>query len=210
MQKLTIRLLLISVFSGLLFSCKSYEIPNTVPSTSKAKVFTNGYFSNPEKDYIYKAHIDVYGHQLGGIFIAKRISDTLHRVVFTTEFGNKLLDFELSEKSFKVNYIVDDLDRKMVVNTLKEDFRLLLKTRHNVEEIMEAEGFLIYKSAANKSFNYFFESKKDIRLTKIIHSSRTKEKVTFEFDSKNNTFAENITITHKNIKLKIELNQISN
>ncbi|WP_255512711.1 hypothetical protein [Flavobacterium sp. GT3R68] len=173
-------------------------------------MFTNAYFSNPENDYIYKAHIDVYGHQLGGIFIAKRISDTLHRVVFTTEFGNKLLDFELSEKSFKVNYIVDDLNRKMVVNTLKEDFRLLLKTGHNVDEVKENEGFLIYKSTVNKGFNYFFETKKDGRLTKIIHASRAKEKVTFEFDSKNNTFAENITISHRNIKLKIELNQISN
>ena len=54
------------------------------------------YFSDPTIDYVYKANITAYGHELTGIFIAKKINSTAHRVVFTTEFGNKLLDFEIS------------------------------------------------------------------------------------------------------------------
>jgi hypothetical protein len=210
MQKLTIRFLLISIFSVFLFSCKSYQIKDTVPKGNTIKEYKNSYFSNPETDYVYKAHIEVYGNKMGGIFIAKRINDSIHRVVFTTDFGNKLLDFELSETEFKVNYIQEDLDRKIIVNTLRDDFRLLLKVNHQVSEVFESQEAMIYQTKDKNRYNYFFESKKDNKLIKLVHASKTKEKVIFEFVSKNSIFAENITIQHKNIKLKIELNQISN
>lgn len=210
MPKSMIRFLLISAFSVLLFSCKPYEITNTVKKESSVKEFKNQYFANPETDYVYKAHIDVYGNELSGIFIAKRMNDSIHRVVFTTDFGNKLLDFELSETEFKVNYILEDLNKKIVVNTLRDDFRLLLRVDHKVAESLENEEFYIYKSADKKRFNYFFVNKTDGKLVKLINASKSKEKVVFGFVSKNSTFAENITIQHKNIKLKIELNQITN
>lgn len=210
MLKSMTRFLLISVLSILFFSCKSYQIANAVKKEVPVSDYKNPYFSNPEIDYVYKAHIEVYGNQLSGLFIAKRINDTLHRVVFTTDFGNKLLDFELSEKELKVNYIMEDLDRKMIVNTLRDDFRLLLKTNHKVQEVFENEEYVIYKLADAKRFNYFYESKKDNQLIKLVNASKRKEKVIFEFESKNSTFAKYITIQHKNIKLKIELNQISN
>lgn len=210
MQKWMIRFLLISLLSLFFFSCKSYQIENAKKKENGVATFDNRYFSNPETDYVYKAHIEVYGNQLSGIFIAKRMNDTLHRVVFTTDFGNKLLDFELSENDFKVNYIMEDLNRKIIVNTLRDDFRLLLKTRHAVTDVFENDDFVIYKSADKKRFNYFYESKKENKLTRLINATKSKEKIIFGFESKNSIFAEHITIQHKNIKLKIELNQISN
>ena len=41
-------------------------------------------------------------------------------------------------------------------------------------------------------------------------ANKTKEKVVIRFEGKNTTFAEKIIIEHKNIKLNIELNQITN
>jgi len=210
MRKSTIRLLLISFFPIFFFSCKSYEIKDTVRKENGAKEYKNPYFSNPETDYVYKAHIEVYGNNLGGIFIAKRMNDSIHRVVFTTEFGNKLLDFELSENHFKINYILEELNRKIIINTLRDDFRLLLKVNHPVEEVLESQDVLIYKTKDGKQFNYFFESRKDNKLLKLVNASKTKEKVIFEFESKNSSFADHIRISHKHIKLKIELNQINN
>jgi hypothetical protein len=164
------------------------------------------YFSDSKTDYVYKTNITVYGNELSGIFIAKKINDTTHRVVFTTEFGNKLLDFEISETTFKVNAIVSELDRKILINTLKEDFRLLLKKEYQIQEQFENESDNIYKSADGKRFNYLFLSKKDQKLEKVVHASKTKEKITLTFSSENNIFAEKIQIIHQNIKLKIELN----
>ncbi|GAA4775376.1 MULTISPECIES: hypothetical protein [Flavobacterium] len=205
-----IRLLLISALLFQLVSCKPYQVQNSVVKQTSIKEFKNPYFDNPEIDYVYKAQIEVYGNKLGGIFVAKKISDSVHRVVFTTEFGNKLMDFELSDNEFKVNYIIEQLDKKIILNTLKEDFRLLLKVHHQINQSFENDLFNVYKSNNDKRFIYFFINRNDNKLIKLISASKYKEKVVFEFESKNTTFAEMIRINHKNIKLKIELNQIIN
>lgn len=205
-----IRFLQISLFAFLLISCKTYKIENAIEKDLTVTEYKNLYFSDAETDYVYKATIEVYGNQLSGIFIAKRINDASHRVVFTTDFGNTLLDFELSENDFKVNYIQEDLNRKIIVNTLRDDFRLLLRVYNPVQEVLENDESIIYKSADKNRFNYFFENKTDKRLTKIVRASKSKEKIILGFETKNTIFAQNITIQHKNIKLKIILNQISN
>src|SRR6478672_10112312 len=141
-----IRLLLISTLLFQLVSCKPYQVQDAVTKQTSIKEFKNPYFDNPEIDYVYKAQIEVYGNKLGGIFVAKKISDSVHRVVFTTEFGNKLMDFQLSDNDFKVNYIIEQLDKKIVLNTLEDDFRLLLKVNYQISESFEGSSFNVYKS----------------------------------------------------------------
>ncbi|KAF2339360.1 hypothetical protein [Flavobacterium tistrianum] len=206
MQKSTIQFLLINfVLVLVLVSCGSVT-KNYTPKKSDKTSYTVPYFSDSKTDYVYKTNISVYGNELSGIFIAKKINDTTHRIVFTTEFGNKLMDFEISDTDFKVNSIVSELDRKILINTLKEDFRLLLKKEYLIQAQFENESADIYKSADGKRDNYIFISKKDQKLEKIVHASKTKEKFTLLFNSENNIFAEKIQIIHQNIKLKIELN----
>ena len=206
MQKSTIQFLLINCFLAIvLVSCGSVTKNYTLKKLDKTS-YDVPYFSDSKTDYVYKTNISVYGNELSGIFIAKKINDTTHRIVFTTEFGNKLMDFEISETDFKVNSIVSELDRKILINTLKEDFRLLLKKQYLIQEQFENESDNIYKSADGKRDNYIFVSKKDQKLEKIVHASKTKEKFTLYFNSENNIFAEKIQIIHQNIKLKIELN----
>ncbi|RXM48522.1 hypothetical protein [Flavobacterium sp. YO12] len=206
MQKSTIQFLLINCFLAIvLVSCGSVT-KNYAPKKLDKTSYEVPYFSDSKTDYVYKTNISVYGNELSGIFIAKKINDTTHRIVFTTEFGNKLMDFEISETDFKVNSIVSELDRKILINTLKEDFRLLLKKQYLIQEQFENESDNIYKSADGKRDNYIFVSKKDQKLEKIVHASKTKEKFTLYFNSENNIFAEKIQIIHQNIKLKIELN----
>jgi hypothetical protein len=206
MQKSTIQFLVINCFLAIvLVSCGSVT-KNYTPKKLDKTSYEVPYFSDSKTDYVYKTNITVYGNEISGIFIAKKINDTVHRIVFTTEFGNKLLDFEISETSFKVNSIVSELDRKILINTLREDFRLLLKKEYLIQEQFENDSVNIYKSKDGKRDNYLFISKKDNRLEKVVHSSQTKEKFTLTFSSENNIFAEKIEIIHQNIKLKIELN----
>lgn len=208
MQKSTIQFLLINCFLAFfVISCGSVTKNYTSKKLDKTS-YTVPYFSDSKTDYVYKTNISVYGNELSGIFIAKKINDTTHRIVFTTEFGNKLMDFEISENNFKVNSIVSELDRKILINTLKEDFRVLLKKEYLIQGQFENESANIYKSADGKRANYIFISKKDQKLEKIVHASKTKEKFTLLFNSENNIFAQKIQIIHQNIKLKIDLQQL--
>ena len=202
-----IRYLLISAFFTLFISCKSYQVQDAVSVDNSLQFVQNQYFSDVSLDYVYKTHIEIYGNKMGGIFIAKRINDSIHRMVLTTDFGNKLLDFEISENSFKVNFIIDNLDKKIIINTLRDDFRTLLQVNSKVFKTYKRNNEVIYETE-NNAYYYFDEVSRN--LTKIIKTNKRKEKVVFTFDSKKTTFAENINIQHFNIKLKIDFNQISN
>ena len=87
MQKSTIPFLITSCFAVVfLVSCSSVNLVQDYTTTAIDKpVFQNTYFANPEIDYVYKANITVYDNELTGIFIAKKINETTHRVVFTKE-----------------------------------------------------------------------------------------------------------------------------
>lgn len=202
-----IRYLLISAFFTLFISCKSYQVQDAVSVDNSLQFIQNQYFSDVSLDYVYKTHIEIYGNKMGGIFIAKRINDSIHRMVLTTDFGNKLLDFEISENSFKVNFIIDNLDKKIIINTLRDDFRTLLQVNSKVFKTYKRNNEVIYQTE-NNAYYYFDEFSRN--LTKIIKTNKRKEKVVFTFNSKKTTFAENINIQHYNIKLKIDFNQISN
>ena len=202
-----IRYLLISAFFSLFISCKSYQVQDAVSVDNSLQFVQNQYFSDVSLDYVYKTHIEIYGNKMGGIFIAKRFNDSIHRMVLTTDFGNKLLDFEISENSFKVNFIIDNLDKKIIINTLRDDFRTLLQVNSKVFKTYKRNNEVIYQTEYN-AYYYFDEVSRN--LTKIIKTNKRKEKVVFTFDSKKTTFAENINIQHYNIKLKIDFNQISN
>lgn len=202
-----IRYLLISAFFSLFISCKSYQVQDAVSVDNSLQFVQNQYFSDASLDYVYKTHIEIYGNKMGGIFIAKRINDTIHRMVLTTDFGNKLLDFEVSENSFKVNFIIDNLDKKIIINTLRDDFRTLLQVNSKVFKTYKRNKEVIYQTESN---TYYYIDEISNSLIKIIKTNKRKEKVVFTFDSKKTTFAENINIQHYNIKLKIDFNQISN
>jgi hypothetical protein len=202
-----IRYLLISAFFTLFISCKSYQVQDAVSVDNSLQFVQNQYFSDVSLDYVYKTHIEIYGNKMGGIFIAKRVNDSIHRMVLTTDFGNKLLDFEISENSFKVNFIIDNLDKKIIINTLRDDFRTLLQVNSKVFKTYKRNNEVIFQTE-NNAYYYFDEVSRN--LTKIIKTNKRKEKVVFTFDSKKTTFAENINIQHYNIKLKIDFNQISN
>ncbi|RZJ61175.1 MAG: hypothetical protein EOO45_23575 [Flavobacterium sp.] len=174
------------------------------------KNYTVSYFSDASADYVYKANISIYGKEFGGIFIAKKIDDTTHRVAFTTEFGNKLFDFTIAGNDFKVNYILEDLDRKIIVNMLKKDFILLLKNNYPVMEVYQNNDYIVYKSKDDGRYNYLFFSNQSKHLEKLVNATNSKEKVIISYIAENYKLAKKIVIDHKNIKLRIELNYINN
>ncbi|RZJ72528.1 hypothetical protein [Flavobacterium sp.] len=203
MRKLTIPLLITSFL--LVFGCASK--PKFTANSEVATAF-NRYFSDKSQDYTYRTKITVYGHELNGILIAKKISDSIHRVVLTTDFGNTLLDFEIGQKSFVKNSIVEDLDRKIVVNTLRDDFRLLFREKivsSNVE-MTEPDRIMTYEAVEAR--NLYKLSYSDKKLISISKGSRKKEKVSVGFQSEKDIFADKIEILHRDIKLKIEMNRM--
>ena len=186
-------------------SLKTTEGLRQLEST-KAEVI-NPYFSNPEIDYVYKAKIEAYGRNFGGILIVKKMEADHHRIVMTTELGNKLLDLQFKNDVFTENFVIEELDRKMILNVLKADFRLLLMEKSLVLNSYDSETQHVYQTQRDNRYNFYFVSKDDGKLEQIRNTSKSKEKVVVDFHSETGKEADSIFIKHKNMKLHIDLNK---
>lgn len=203
-----LRFLLINiciVFGLTACSLKTTEGLRQLEST-KAEVI-NPYFSNPEIDYVYKAKIEAYGRNFGGILIVKKMEADHHRIVMTTELGNKLLDLQFKNGVFSENFVIEELDRKMILNVLKADFRLLLMEKSLVLNSYDSETQHVYQTQRDNRYNFYFVSKDDGKLEQIRNTSKSKEKVVVDFHSETGKEADSIFIKHKNMKLYIDLNK---
>lgn len=200
-----------SVYSLILLlfiSCKTYQLTDVKPVSGSEKTVENLYFSSHD-DYVYKCQMDIYKNHVSGILIIKKISETTHRVAMTSDFGNKLIDFEISDNDFKLNYVLPDLDKKIVINFLKNDFQQLLKRQYPVTESFENENSKIYLSKMDKKVYYLFFNKENNLLKQIIYTKNNKEKIDFTFDAKKHIFADSLNLQHKDFKINIKLFQIT-
>jgi hypothetical protein len=201
-----IRFLAISFLASLLLVSCSLKTTEGLRQVhfNKTEV-ENPYFSNPEIDYVYKAKIEVYKKNFGGILIIKKTGTESHRVVFTTEFGSKLFDFQFEGDTFTKHFIVKDLDKKFIVNILKDDFKLLVNEKAKVLAVYESENQRIYKAQREDRFNFYFIGEESEILQKIVNTSKTKEIVKINFTTSDGKIADTIAIKHSNIKLTIDL-----
>lgn len=196
------------IISCLLFvvSCASYSKKNQLTEqTTNQEIIINPYFSDTNQDYVYKASIDVYDNTFGGLLIIKKIKDQNHRVVFTTEMGKKLFDFTITETDFKVNYILDELNKKLLINLLKADFKALVQEQNPISKSFTKDNFKIYQASISSKKHFYFVSE---QLDQIVRTGYQKEKVHFLFSDISNTIANQIKIKHDNIKLEINLKSI--
>ncbi|SRX72229.1 hypothetical protein [Aequorivita antarctica] len=201
-----IRFLVISLLAcSILVSCSLKTTEGLRQVHFNKSDVENPYFSNSEIDYVYKAKIAVYGKNFGGILIIKKTGPESHRVVFTTEFGSKLFDFQFEGNTFTKNFVVEDLDKKFIINILKDDFMLLVNESATVLAVYQSNNERVYKTQSDERFNFYFLEDTSEKLEKIVNTSKTKEKVEIDFTSSEENIAETIAIKHNNIKLEIDL-----
>ncbi|WP_157632578.1 hypothetical protein [Cochleicola gelatinilyticus] len=176
-----------------------FEIP------ANKQVYVNSYFSNLSTDYVYKAKIEAFSNSFGGILIIKKIDTNQHRIVFTTEFGNKIFDFELLDDEVKIHFIMDQLDKEIVINTLINDFRVLTHENNSVDKAFENTVENIYRTPLKKRFNFYFENKDTQKLNQIRNTTATKEKTIIQFKKIEEAISKEISITHNGFPLSVNL-----
>ncbi|MBQ4821347.1 hypothetical protein [Aquimarina sp. MMG016] len=201
------RYLFISIVLILSSGCKLSLVDDFTESDTWISSIHNPYFSNSELDYVYKMEVAVYGNEFSGILIVKKIEQDTHRMVFTSQFGSTFFDIEFNAEGYKINTIIDELNRKIILNTLIRDFSLLLKENDTVTGRYHNKNYNVLKAKSDKRSNYYFYTLPDAVLSKIVQTTKSKEKFEIIYDKvSENHVAESIKINHKNIKLNIELN----
>lgn len=198
------RYLLPSFLIVLLISCSSYPKKHGfVNVESPLQQVKNPYFSDVSKDYVYKAAIEAFGKNFGGIFIVKKLAPNQHRVVFTTEMGNKIFDFSFHGDEFKINYVLPQLDKKILINILKTDFQVLTTEELRIRKEFKNNSNSLYETSIDSKKYYSHVTENELQ--QIVRVKNTKEKVEFLFSEINDNIAEHIQVIHQNFKLKITL-----
>lgn len=201
------RFLIISICL-LIFSCVSYpKKQNFQIDHSVSKSIENQYFSDESIDYVYKASIDVFDNSFGGLLIIKKIDEQEHRIAFTTEMGNKLFDFSFFKDEFKVNFILDELNKKMLIHILKKDFKVLIAENLHVSNAFTEDNNRIFETFIYNKKHYYYYNEN--QLTQVVLSKNEKANVEFLFTEISDNFAKQIKIKHHNFKLEINLKSIT-
>jgi len=142
--------------------------------------------------------------------IFKNVGPLEHRVVFTTEFGNKLFDFSMLDGELTSNFIPDDLDRKIIKDLLRKDFELLLTQTWTGDRSYSSTDGPVTRSKQLKGRQYLYMNADDELLLRIVQRGVIRDQVVLEFLSQSSESATQVVINHVAKPLLIELTLLDN
>lgn len=194
----------------LVSSC-SYVVRNGYEKTENKHITV---FQKKFTKTVYRASIDVYYNHFSGLIVIKKDSITNnYRVVFLSELGLKIFDFAFSEnqnENFKINYILEPINKPIIINAFKKDFELLLQTNQKNSEIKTYTNNINFVNEIkhNKLYNYYIVNKDSAFVNSIIQKKRFSKKIIVTNTGFSNYSPDKIYINHKGIKLKIVLTKM--
>lgn len=157
---------ILSLFIGL-SSCsyKHYKGLEKVSTSHDSLPFI---FDTSFKTTTYLTDFEVFGNRLSGLTIIKKVelTNTFH-VVFMSQIGLKYFDLEIAMDKesdwFRMNYIMESLNRDFIINALQTDFELLFTKYPKIKQIQlfqhpgkDIQEFIIRNDKEVSS--YFFEN----------------------------------------------------
>jgi len=178
---------------------------NTIKDSLPHSIFGENFNS-----FLFKTNIRVYGKEYSGLLVTKQMEPNDYRVIFTTELGMKLFDFQFKDSTFTLHYCVPQFNRAALLNTIQKDIEVLLMNNlktHSSSVYTDAKNTTnIIKIDFGKTQNYYFINQEQKQLIKIEQAKKNRKKTTFTLGNYIDNFPNNILIQHHDIKLKIELN----
>ncbi|NLN32271.1 MAG: hypothetical protein GX159_01580 [Flavobacteriaceae bacterium] len=187
-------------------SCASYT-KDFEPKERTIERFTPDYLKVFEEKS-FKISIDAFGNNFGGILAVKKLEINHYRLAFLNEFGGKILDFEIIERELKLNYAIEELDRKILLNLLEKDFAMLFSEENWIEaEYSNHENRVLQVSKFIDNKNLYYQFDPSGKLLKIILANG-KEDIKIDLNDWEKSFLK-IEISHSKMPIKIYLHLLN-
>lgn len=166
------------------------------------------YLPSIEKAIIYKADITFYNNNFAGLLVIKRIEENNYRLALTTQFGLKIFDFELNQGQLKAVFCIEQLNKKMILNLLEDDFNLLLLQ-------LEYDSFFsmqnkelnqnIWLLTSGKMDSYYIQNNDSESIDFISKRKRNSEKISVGLRNYRNGVPGEINLKYIRIKHSLNL-----
>ena len=164
---------------------------------------------------LYYTEVNVTSNYLSGLLLIKKMPDSSTRIVFSNQSGFKFFDFEFAANGdFKVYYIIDKLDKKPVILTLRKDFEIVMMQ----DKVMQ-NGFVKYDIATalryygfpeEKGYNYYITDSTCNQLIRMERASSKKAVVKVIMQNYKDGIPDTIGISHTGFKFDIGLKRLEN
>jgi hypothetical protein len=198
------------LFSGIFFvACSSdYKALHSIPPDLNC---INKFQPKGVKTAWYKTSIDVIGKHISGLLFIKDMPDSSKRIVFTNEAGLKFLDFEFSSnKSFRVHYIFNQLDKKPVIRLLQKDFALMLALPFKRNEWLgwQNNNDILYGVIEKQEKHYFITDKDCASLQRVESGSKRKRMVSLFLFGADRRQPDSMYLRHHTFAMEIKLRKL--
>ena len=166
-------------------------------------------FSPAFTNNLYSAYVDVTTHHFSGLLFFKLMPDSSMRILFTNEIGVKFFDFAFTkDNKFIKYYVLSKMDKKIVVNALKNDLRLaLLRPDLSAAKIFKGSTYTDV-TVRDKSGNDHYITEDCKKLVRIEKASKRKPVVVVQMLNYLNGVPDSIDVQHKNFKFHIALKRV--
>lgn len=204
-------LLLNSFFILLFCACKFGHYGKLKEISPNSGIPPESIFGDNFNSFLFKTNISIYGKNFSGLLVTKQMQPNDFRVIFTTELGMKLFDFEFKDTAFTLHYCVPQFNRPKLLKTIQNDIEVLLMNdllKKKVVDFIDKKKLFKIKKIKFEKFDHYYFFDKNENLVKIEKAKKRRKKITFALNNYSNDFPGNIIIQHHDLKLKIELNQL--
>ncbi len=161
---------------------------------------------------LFDLRIKFKEQKFSGLAVIKRSEKMAnqYQISGTSKMGGKLFDLKFHKDKMEVGFIIEPLNKKMLLKLLESDFKMLLSDFKMPEKLKcsqkgEQEIFRFKHNRSKYYYNREIESK---QTNKIFKKAGYFGQTCLEFKKYDNSFPKQIIFDHTGINLSLELNYL--
>ena len=158
----------------------------------------------------FKASIDVLKNHLTGIIIVKQTDSASTHIIFVTEIGMKMFDFEWKDGIMKAAYVFEPLNKPTLINVLLNNFKsMLLLDVYTHAGWCTNKHFKSYYDLEGYKYRYVVaDSLKGVASQNIFNKNRKSCIINYNFATETKTYTQIKCTQFGFVKIRTELNKI--
>jgi len=161
----------------------------------------------------YKASIDVLKNHLTGFLLVKQTDSLTKRLVFVTELGMKMFDFEAKGQDMQAIYVFDPLNKPLFIDALKRNFNnmLLLNAYGSNASKCDKKENTVYAIQRGKDKRFYSTSgaeQNGLVLQETFHKHKLESRISYQHEPKTHTYTQIKCKQYGLVKFYFELNAI--
>jgi len=211
-------LLFASLFLIIAGCSRPYRSLTVTAGTPSEKLFTGQAARPVFTRTLYRCTVDgrflFKKFHLSGLLYFRSLPDSSVRAIFQNEMGMTYFDFGWDKKdSFRVNQILEAMDKPAIIKVLKSDFELLLGRNLSFprgEVFSDKAQNIVFRVPLIRGFVYYYFDRSLQHLMQIEHAGKHKKVTVFYLDPPPETeaMADHIVIRHLRAHFTIDLTKL--